>query len=98
MMQDPIYFRAPVIIFIVGNGPLSETACAFVAENCMLTATTLGLGSCWVEFGGLIEKDKECRKLIRLSSSEKIAAAIVVGFEEGSAPAVSRKKTRIAWI
>lgn len=97
-LHDPIYYQAPVIIFIIGTGDYSEYSCALAAQNLMLSAASLSLGSCWVAAGGVIQKDDKCRRLLGLKKDEKIIAPIIVGFEEGSTKAPKRKKTNIIWI
>ena len=97
-LHDPIYYSAPVIIFIIGTGDYAELSCALAAQNLMLAATSLSLGSCWVALGGLIQKDPACRKLLGLKKDENIVAPIIVGYEDGSAPMPPRKKTNISWI
>ena len=89
---------APVIIFIIGSGPLAAESCMLAAENCMVSATSLGLGSCWAEFGALLDCDADCRRMLKLGEQEHIIAPILIGYEEGAAPSVPRKKTDISWV
>ena len=97
-LHDPIYYNAPVIIFIIGLGEYAEISCALAAENLMLAAKSLSLGTCWVAFGGLIDNDEASRKMLGLKEDEHIVAPIVVGYEEGTTPVPPRKKTNISWI
>ncbi|MFH1379539.1 MAG: nitroreductase family protein [bacterium] len=97
-LQDPVFFHAPAIIFIIGTGKLSEIPCTFAAENCMLAAASLGLGTCWSDLGVLVSKDPKSSKLLELKKDEKLVAAVAVGYEEVETPAIPRKSTDISWI
>lgn len=97
-LHDPIYYQAPVIIFIIGIDEWADISCALAAENLMLAAHAFSLGSCWVALGGLITKDKSCRKLLGLAKHEKIVAPIIIGYEDGKTEIPQRKKTNISWV
>lgn len=97
-LHDPIYYNAPIIIFVIGIGEYTEISCALAAQNLMLAAKSLSLGTCWVAFGGLIDNDKNSRKMLGLKDDEHIVAPIIVGYEEGETPLPPRKKTNISWI
>src|SRR5665213_2855420 len=47
-----IFYGAPALVLISAatNGPWSVADCALAAENLMLAALTLELGTCWIGF------------------------------------------------
>ena len=50
-LDDPVYYSAPAIIFVIGTGKYADLSCPLACQNIMLSAYSLGLGSCWVAFG-----------------------------------------------
>ena len=55
LLDDPnfhIFYHAPVMILISANaeGPWIVEDCALAAENLMLAAHAIGLGTCWIGF------------------------------------------------
>jgi nitroreductase len=46
-----IFFGAPLLIFISGvKSPYAIHDCSMAAQNMMLTACSLGIGSCWMKW------------------------------------------------
>ena len=73
LLDDPnfhIFYHAPVMILISANaeGPWIVEDCALAAENLMLAAHAIGLGTCWIGFaqGFLNTPDgKSCSAFLR---------------------------------
>ncbi|MHA2426940.1 MAG: nitroreductase family protein [Candidatus Hermodarchaeia archaeon] len=77
--KDMIYHGAPVIIFVIG--PISNAvSCALACENIMLTATSLGLGSCYTGFGAYVKGDADVVKALELTDDERIYGPILLGY------------------
>jgi nitroreductase len=77
--KDMIYHGAPVIIFVIG--PISNAvSCALACENIMLTATSLGLGSCYTGFGANVKGDVDVVKALELTDGERIYGPILLGY------------------
>jgi nitroreductase len=77
--KDMIYHGAPVIIFVIG--PISRAvSCALACENIMLTATSLGLGSCYTGFGANVKGDADVVKALELTDGERIYGPILLGY------------------
>jgi len=79
-MEDPIYYSAPVILFVIGSGRYADHSCPLACQNIMLSAYSLGLGSCWVGFGSMVTDDAEIVKTLELKDDEKIFGPIVLGY------------------
>jgi nitroreductase len=79
-MEDPIYYSAPVVLFVIGAGRYADHSCPLACENIMLAAHSLGLGSCWVGFGAMVTDDQEIRKALELREDEKIFGPILIGY------------------
>jgi len=98
--KDPVFYFAPVIIFVVGT-KLATYAddCPMVCQNMMLAAHSLGIGSCWVGYGQLALQDDEIKQALELKDDEQAFGPILLGYPEGGFPDPPRKKTpTIKWI
>ena len=105
--KDVIYYNAPVIIFVVGptNNPLSS---ALACENMMIAAQSLGLGSCYVGFGGMVKGNAEVVQALDLEEDEGVFGPILIGYPKvDPSPAVLaalqtlqpiKKEPMIKWI
>lgn len=83
--QDSIFFNAPVLIFIVTEKKrFYDESCACCAENMMLAAHALGLGSCWIGLAHFIDLNKELSKKIGIHDGHHISAALIFGHPDGS--------------
>jgi nitroreductase len=78
--QDSIFFQAPVVIFIVTKQKkFYDESCACCAENMMLAAHALGLGSCWIGLGHFIGLNKRLMQSIGVPGEYHIAASLIFG-------------------
>lgn len=95
-----ILHHAPALILVAATTGVrwGTESCAVAAENIMLAATELELGSCWI---GLAEgwlNTPEGHALLELSGGERIHACLVVGHPKGSVAPPSRRQPTITWI
>src|SRR5512135_3277983 len=98
-LPDPVYYSAPAIVFVIGNGRYAAHSCPLACENMMLAAHSLGLGSCWVGFGSMVTEDAEARKLLDLADDETIFGPILIGYPQGESPRRPVKKEPVVkWI
>lgn len=101
MEQDfHIFYNAPclVVISAVSTGPWMREDAALAAENLMLTATGLGLGSCWIGFAqGWLNTPEGCR-ILNLPDKALVVAPIIVGRPRTEPPPVDRKPPLVSWI
>ncbi len=97
-LADPIYYSAPAIIFVIGKGPYADLSCPLACENIMLTAHSLGLGSCWVAFGSLITGNSEITKALELQEDEKIFGPIIIGYPKGETTPPEKNAPVVKWI
>jgi nitroreductase len=97
-LEDPIYYSAPVIIFVIGSGELADLSCPLACENIMLAAYSLGLGSCCVHFGSLVTDNEEIKKELELSEEEKIYGPIIIGYTQKFPELPPKNEPRVKWI
>jgi len=95
-----LFYHAPALIIIsapAGNQWTVED-CALAAQNMMLTATSLGLGSCWIGFAQGWLNTPEAQNLLNLSGQNLCVAPIAIGHPKAVLPPVSRKVPAITWL
>jgi nitroreductase len=97
-LQDPVYYSAPSIIFVIGNGRYAAHSCPLACENMMLAAHALGLGSCWVGFGAMVTEDPEVRSLLELGEGDSIYGPILIGYAKGEAKRPPKKEPKVKWL
>jgi nitroreductase len=79
-MDDPVYYSAPVVLFVIGSGRYADHSCPLACENIMLAAYSLGVGSCWVGFGSMVTEDAGIVKTLDLKEDENIYGPIILGY------------------
>jgi len=78
--KDIIFFDAPSLVFIVcENGMFFDESCACCAENMMIAAHALGVGSCWIGFASMLGLNKEMLEKIGVPQNHHISAALIFG-------------------
>jgi nitroreductase len=97
-LPDPVYYSAPTIVFVIGNGIYSGHSCPLACENMMLAACSLGLGSCWVGFGAMVTDDPEVRRLLDLREGDSIYGPILLGYPKAHPPRPPKKDPRVKWV
>ena len=76
--KDPIYYNAPVIIFVIGPAN-NAVSCALACENMMIAAQSFGLGSCYVGFGAMVKGNAEVVQALELKKDEGVYGPILIG-------------------
>ncbi|MEK6528580.1 MAG: nitroreductase [Nitrospirota bacterium] len=97
-LDDPVYYSAPAIIFVIGKGTYADLSCPLACENMMLAAYSLGFGTCWVQFGSLVTDNKEITGALELKEDEKIFGPILVGFPKSIPEPPAKKAPEIKWL
>ncbi len=97
-LEDPIYYSAPAIIFVIGKDRYSDLSCPLACENMMLAAYSLGFGTCWVQFGSLVTDNEEITKVLELKEDEKIFGPIVVGYPKVVPEPPEKKAPQVKWL
>jgi nitroreductase len=77
-----VFYGAPVLILVFSApGTLSgETDCALAAENMMLAARSLGVGSCWIGLARVAGTDRELMQEIGVPEGYTLAAPLIFGY------------------
>jgi nitroreductase len=99
--KDLFFYHAPVVIIIhARSGEFSRQDCACAAQNMLLAARSLDIGSCWIGFCDIaLNRSKKLRKKVNIPVSHKVIGTIAFGYtEKFPASALPRKKFSIDWI
>ena len=94
-MKDPVYYEAPCVIFVIGQGPIDS---AMVTENMMLAATSLGLGSCYLYFGAQVLDNPEIVEALEIGEGEKIYGPVILGYPDKAPEMPVKKPPVVKWI
>lgn len=97
-LPDPIYYSAPVIIFVIGWGRYAQNSCPLACENMMLAAHSMGLGTCWVGFGSMVGEDREIKGILDLKDDETIFGPILLGYPAGLPERPPKKAPSVKWV
>ncbi len=102
-LQDPdfqIFHHAPTLIVVSAamEGPFVIEDCALAAENLMLTACSLGLGSCWIGFAQSYLNTATGKKTLGCPASWVQIAPIIVGYPKSVPSPAPRNTPEIHWV
>jgi nitroreductase len=76
-----LFYGAPVLILIFASPEvINEFDCALAAENMMLAACSLGIGSCWIGLAAGLGSDVEFLKEIGVPEGNKLIAPLIFGY------------------
>ena len=95
-----IFYNAPclVVVSAISTGPWMIEDVSLAAQNLMLMATGLALGSCWIGFAQGWLNTAEGHEILDLPQKAVVVAPIIVGHPRTVPPPVARKASPISWI
>lgn len=93
-------YHAPALVIISApsENQWAKEDCSVAAQNLMLAAASLELGSCWIGFAQSWLNTPDGQALLNLSSRNLCVAPIVVGHPKAVLPAIPRKAPAITWV
>jgi nitroreductase len=102
-LRDPeysIFYNAPVLILVLGAREVVSSVidCALCAENMLLAAWALGLGSCWVGSAALVGQNPDLLAALKVPDDHQIVAPLIFGYPAPLPPKLERRKPRITRI
>ncbi len=100
MLANPdfnIFYNAGtlVIIYAKPGGLESRGDCCLAAQNLMLAAHGLGLGTCWIGFAKALLDQPELKKELGVPAEYAVVAPIIVGYPQGRIPQLTRDEPQI---
>lgn len=99
-----LFYDAPVLIFILSksnSNDLDDLSCACAAQNMMLAAHSMGLGSCWIGLAQqFLEYKRSAYKKIGIPEGYHVVGVLAFGHPEVIPKTPKRKKESsiIKWI
>ena len=103
MRGGNIFYNASTVIFVAMQSDSSwgQTDCAAATQNIMLTAHSLGLGSCWIgccreELQG--ENASEYKRLMKIPEDYTILYGIAVGYTDTAPQPPQRRNDNIVFV
>lgn len=98
--EDAIFYSAPLVIFILGNkkNHWSTTDCSLAAQNMMLAAHSLGIGSCPIGMAQFIKDEKDLTKKLGFEDDYELVLSIVFGYADEKPRLKERNKDVVKWI
>ena len=95
-----IFYNAPVLILVLGarEAVSSVLDCALCAENMMLAAWALGIGSCWIGSAALVQQNPDLLAALKVPDDHQIVAPVIFGYPAPLSPKQVRREPRITWV
>ena len=76
-----LFYSAPVLILVFALPEVvNDHDCALAAENMMLAAQSLNIGSCWIGLAAGLGYDMEFLKEVGVPEGHKLIAPIIFGY------------------
>jgi nitroreductase len=95
-LSDPrynIFYDSPLLIFVSGvKSPYAVYDCSMAAQNMMLAAYTLGIGSCWIGTAVPTANDPKVKAGLGVPEDHEVHAAIIFGYPKGGFPKAPSKR------
>jgi len=97
-----LFHHAPTLIIVLGDRrSVSDYRldCGIAAQNIVLAAHSLGLGTCYVGFSKLLKFNRKLKKKLGIKKPYEVLTSICVGYpkvpQDGIVP---RERTPVVWI
>ena len=90
-----VFYNAPLLIFVAGaKSPFAVNDCSMAAQNMMLAAYSLGLGSCWIGSAVVVANDPKVKRELGVPEDHEVYAAVIFGYPKEE-PKVPQKQPPI---
>ena len=98
-LSDPqynLFYNAPLLIFVSGvKSHYAVYDCSMAAQNMMLAAYTLGIGSCWIGSAVALANDLKIKMELGVPEDHEVHAAIIFGYPKGGFPQAPEKRSAV---
>jgi len=95
-----LFYHAPALIVISGrfHRPWVAEDCSLAAQNLMLTAHSLGLGTCWIGLSQSYLNTADGKSALGLPEAWVPVAPIIVGYPKAEIAPTTRNEPEIRWV
>jgi nitroreductase len=95
-----IFYNAPVLIAILGavEDDMSAVDCTLCAENMMLAAWSIGIGSCWIGSASIVNEDPDLMERLAVPEEYDLVAPLIFGYPAKVPEKPERREPDITWI
>ena len=94
------FYHAPTVILVCGDeSPWMPAGCAAATQNILLTAESLGLAACWIQFGLFVfgsESGSKFKALLGVHEGYKPLCSVALGYRKGELPDAAPRKENVA--
>jgi nitroreductase len=94
-LSDPqynIFYNAPLLIFVSGTkSTYAVYDCSMAAQNMMLAAYSLGIGSCWIGTAVPLGNDPKVKADLGVPEDHEVHAAVIFGYPKGTPKAPKKR-------
>jgi nitroreductase len=91
--QYNMFYGAPLLVFISGaKSQFAVYDCSMAAQNMMLAAYTLGIGSCWIGGAAVYANSPKGKAELGVPVDDQVYAAIIFGYPKGGFPKAPEKR------
>lgn len=98
-LPENVFYDAGTLIVICAKplGPFVAADCWLAAENLMLAACAMGLGTCVIGFALEALNAPEWKAELKIPDGMTVYAPIIVGVSAGATPAAGRRKPEVLY-
>ena len=94
--QYNIFYNAPLLIFVSGmKAQFAIYDCSMAAQNMMLAAYSLGIGSCWIGTAVAMANDPKYKAELSIPEDHDVHAAVIFGYPKGGFPKAPEKRPAV---
>jgi nitroreductase len=93
--KPDFFHNAPLLIIITApkDNYWASADAGLAAQNVMLYAASINLGSCFIGMAKLIERDKNLLKMLHIEDDMNIVAAVICGYPAENPEPREKKQT-----
>jgi len=94
-----VFYNAPALVVIYAKNatPLAQMDCTLAAENLMLAACDMGLGTCWIGFSAFVLSSPEAKQALGVPEDYVAIAPIIVGYPAAPVPMPEKDPPEIVY-
>jgi len=94
-----VFYNAPALIITLAKpeGAYASGDCTLAAQNIMLAAHALGLGSCWIGFAQMSLNTPELKERLGIPKEYTIVAPIIIGHPAKTSPDINKKEPEMVF-